>query len=561
MICVVQNHGTSFAGLSRYMLHDKQAETAERVAWSHNHNLATPNPELGGRIMAATAMDQQALKNLAGEVKTGRKLQKSVMHYTLSWHAEERDELTREEMLRAAEASLAALGTDKGEKLGTNKKTGKAIYAPRTQRGIEHQAVIVCHDEGEGSKPHLHVMVNRVHPEHGIALSDSRNFEKLSAWALEYRKSQGKEHYCPERAKNAAIRAQGYRTHNKRPSRNVYEQAMAEREAYKNDPRRAAILQQQRRKAALLKEKQDKKKVQQREEIQAKENQTLAEEKRDRAQLAEQVRKARNRKKNAFREKVEKQAEKHIEQSENLKETQETIKGRVQAALDAVKSKDWMHELSRGPLQAVTQAFDLALSKDRQQRELSEAQEREKRDLQAQIAEKQREALQRLRADTEAKKQARLAEFEAQRAATLLIQRMDQAKMKAEWKELQMQRAVELAMAPPLPAQTIKRPVSPPPLPKKTPEPFVWGRPKKAPERVASPPPLPTPEPPKPLRTTFEQVAAPPAREKTEDKGDSTAPPPKTDAQIKAERREALIERMDRKREERTRDRGPDRER
>lgn len=112
MICVVQNHGTSFDGLSRYMLHDKQADSSERVAWTHNHNLATQNPELGGRIMAATAMDQSTLKSLAGEVKTGRKLQKSVMHYTLSWHAEERDELTREDMIAAAKQSLAALGTD-----------------------------------------------------------------------------------------------------------------------------------------------------------------------------------------------------------------------------------------------------------------------------------------------------------------------------------------------------------------------------------------------------------------------------------------------------------------
>ena len=446
MICVVQSHGTSFAGLSRYMLHDKQAETAERVAWTHNHNLATQDPELGGRIMAATAMDQQALKNLAGEAKTGRKLQKSVMHYTLSWHAEERGELTREEMIRAAEASLAALGTEEGEKLGTNKKTGKAIHAPRTQRGIEHQAVIVCHDEGDGSKPHLHVMVNRVHPEHGLALSDSKNFEKLSAWALDYRKSQGKEHYCPERAKNVALREQGYRTHNKRPSRNVYEQAKAEREAYQNDPKRAALLQQHRRKAALLKEKQDKQKTQQREEIQANEDRILREETKDRAKLAEQVRKKRNQKKTAFRERVAAQAEQHQQDRQALKEAQETVKGRVRAALDAVKSKDWISEIRSNPIRAASQAFGLALSKEQQKEQLEKTQQRDKRALQAELAKQQRAALQRLRSETAAKRESRLQEFETQRSDALLKQRMEQAKMKAEWRELQIARARDLAL-------------------------------------------------------------------------------------------------------------------
>lgn len=300
MICVVHKHGTSFKGLNQYVLHDKGKNTDERVAWIETHNLATQDPELGGRIMAATAMDSTALKQAAGEVASGRKLSKTVMHYTLSWHEQEREDLTREEMMKAAHDSLKALGVNEGEKLGTNKKTGKPIYAKRTQHGDEHQAVITCHDEGEGSKPHLHIMVNRVHPEHGIALSDSNNFERLSDWALEYRKEQGNEHYCPERVKAAALREQGYRTRNKRVPRNVYEQQQ-KREAIRLDRKQAAVLDQQRKKAALLKAKEDKQKAIQKKDFQAKETQLLEQEKKDRQKLAEEVRKARNAKKNALR--------------------------------------------------------------------------------------------------------------------------------------------------------------------------------------------------------------------------------------------------------------------
>ena len=447
MICVVHKHGTSFKGLNQYVLHDKGKQTDERVAWTHTHNLATQNPELGGRIMAATAMDSTALKQAAGEVASGRKLSKTVMHYTLSWHEQEREDLTKEEMLRAAHDSLKSLGINEGEKLGTNKKTGKPIYAKRTQHGDEHQAIITCHDEGEGSKPHLHIMVNRVHPEHGIVLCDSNNFDKLSDWALQYRKEQGKEHYCPERVKAAALREQGYRTRNKRVPRHLYEQQQ-KREAIRLDRKQAAVLDQQRKKAAFLKAKEDEQKAKQREAFQAKEKQILEQERKDRQKLAEQVRKARNAKKNALRAKAEEQAEKHLQEQEKLKEQQSSMTGQVKASMEAVKSKGFFDEFRVDPINALTGVFQLAFSKEKQQEQLSEAQKQEKREFEIKLAEEQRKVAEKLRSETERKKKERLQSYQTERADLLLTQQMETAKMRAEWQELQKERRVFLEQLP-----------------------------------------------------------------------------------------------------------------
>ena len=65
--------GTSFKGAAAYYLHDKDASTSERVAWTATQNLVTDNPEMAWRIMAATAKDQARLKEQAGGRTTGRK--------------------------------------------------------------------------------------------------------------------------------------------------------------------------------------------------------------------------------------------------------------------------------------------------------------------------------------------------------------------------------------------------------------------------------------------------------------------------------------------------------
>ena len=182
MIPQVAKRGTSFKGAGLYYLHDKRLEgeteklTSERVAWTETRNLMTDDAEFSLRIMAATAMDKDRLKEAAGIKNTGRKSKGEVYAYSLAWHPDEKGKFTRADMLQAADQSLKALGAH------------------------DHQAVIVAHrDEPH---PHIHIIVNMVHPETGKNLSTSNDRSKLHQWSNAYRKARGEEHlYCPNKAK------------------------------------------------------------------------------------------------------------------------------------------------------------------------------------------------------------------------------------------------------------------------------------------------------------------------------------------------------------------------
>lgn len=190
MVPNVAGTGTSFKGAALYYLHDKREEgeverlSSDRVAWSETRNLATDDPELASRIMAATALDQARLKAEAGVKNTGRKSAASVYAYSLSWHPDETAVLTRDEMVAAAEASIAALGAG------------------------DRQAIIVAHNDEP--HPHVHVILNRVSPADGRMLGTSNDRLKLSEWALAYRQARGEaEKYCPDRAANVEARKKG----------------------------------------------------------------------------------------------------------------------------------------------------------------------------------------------------------------------------------------------------------------------------------------------------------------------------------------------------------------
>lgn len=180
MVPNVAGKGSSFRGAALYYLHDKRLEgeterlTTERVAWSETRNLATDDPELAWRIMAATALDADRLKAQAGVRASGRKSNEPVYAYSIAWHPEEASRLSRAEMVRAANESILALGAQ------------------------DRQAIIVAHrDEPH---PHVHVLLNRVSATDGRMLGTSNDFHKLEAWALAYRQARGEERkYCPAR--------------------------------------------------------------------------------------------------------------------------------------------------------------------------------------------------------------------------------------------------------------------------------------------------------------------------------------------------------------------------
>ena len=173
--------------MADYCLHDRwvpgqgHPESAERVEWTETRNLATEQGDRAARIMSATAEASPDLKRLAGGAATGRKLEKPVCHYSLNWAKNEKPD--RQEMLRAAEGSLKALGMER------------------------HQALIVSHRDGQ---PHVHVIANRVEPESGKAAALSRSQLRLSKWAERYEREQGKIR-CPARERNNKRREAGER--------------------------------------------------------------------------------------------------------------------------------------------------------------------------------------------------------------------------------------------------------------------------------------------------------------------------------------------------------------
>ena len=110
---------------------------------------------------------------MAGVSAAGRKLEKPVVHYTLSWAKDERPD--RAEMNRAAEETLKALGLER------------------------HQALIVAHNDK--THPHVHLVVNRVDPATGKAAKLGNDRLKLANWAERWERDRGGLR-CPERVTN-----------------------------------------------------------------------------------------------------------------------------------------------------------------------------------------------------------------------------------------------------------------------------------------------------------------------------------------------------------------------
>lgn len=134
-----QSHN-DFAALSTYLLHGKAGETAspERVSWVAARNLSTDEPMLAAKIMAATA-------------KLSARVEKPVYHASIAWHPDEQP--TPEEMRAVAEGTLELMGF------------------------AEHQALVMAH--GDTAHPHVHLMVNRVHPGTGKAWRTSHDYLRL----------------------------------------------------------------------------------------------------------------------------------------------------------------------------------------------------------------------------------------------------------------------------------------------------------------------------------------------------------------------------------------------
>lgn len=234
--------GHSFKGLDAYCVQGSaEGGGAERLAWVETRNLEV-EPEHAWKVMAATAQAQAVLKQAAG-VRAGRASKNGpVLHIVMAFDEDEPTD--REAMRQAADELLSVLGADPGRMRGKSKPL-------RRQFADEHQVVMYAHrDTGH---THLHLMVNRVHPETGINLPTSNDRLKAQKWALAYSERHGTADKTPARAENMADREKGeYVKGEKRKSRNVYELEQAIKAAANDNDRAKAVLAKQRKKSAAL---------------------------------------------------------------------------------------------------------------------------------------------------------------------------------------------------------------------------------------------------------------------------------------------------------------------
>lgn len=177
MIVRILSAGKSFKGLANYLTHDPNAETAERVGWTHTHNLAHDDAASAVDEMLWTARDAELLKQEAGIRAGGRATENPVKHVSLNWSPD--DTPTRDHMIKTTESFLGHMGWQ------------------------DHQALLVAHEDK--AHAHVHLMLNVIHPETGLRLDDGFEQRRAQAWALEYEREQGRIH-CGQRLKNAADR-------------------------------------------------------------------------------------------------------------------------------------------------------------------------------------------------------------------------------------------------------------------------------------------------------------------------------------------------------------------
>lgn len=134
----VSSSNKSFRALARYLVEGRAEEAENRVAWIASRNLPTDDPELAARIMRATAAQNVRVKE-------------PVYHVALSF--DPGDVVDRAAMERVADRVVETLGLQ------------------------EHQVLIVAHADRD--HPHVHLLINRVHPETGKVWSRWQDYPAI----------------------------------------------------------------------------------------------------------------------------------------------------------------------------------------------------------------------------------------------------------------------------------------------------------------------------------------------------------------------------------------------
>ncbi len=470
MVPKLHKKGRSFRASAGYLLHDPGAKSADRVAWTATRNLATRDPDAAWRVMAATAMDQDRLKAQAGVPNTGRKSNQHVLHFTLSWHPDEAATLDRQEMVRAAWTMLHVM------------------------KAQEHQCLVVAHTDRP--QPHVHVLVNRVHPRDGRMLSSS--FEKLRAsrWAEQYEKERGKI-YCHERVVNNAARDRGEYTRGEKDKPREVQQAIA---AANDNSRREAILQKHRQQSRLLKEI-ERRQAARHGEAWAR-HEAGAKETRQRIRLAARRLGAQKltQLRDAYRPRWTQRHHEAEAQQRLFEQREQNLLGRVTNALKTVDLATLLRRREDSRVSAFGRAFQLLADAGARREALDKQLAAGRREL---LGQQQRDET-RLRQKVKLARDLALAKererLDLERNEIVLRQSMERAKLRAQWLEKTQRLREQLRLlGPTAPAKTPPE-KAPGPDPAKAVTPSPAKTPDKAPTNCPDPKKEAEREPPTPTR-------------------------------------------------------------
>ncbi len=146
----ISSKSQNFGAIAKYLIAGRSGEEWDRVAWTTSRNLPTADPDLAGKIMRATAEQSD-------------RVTRPVYHLALSF--DPGDSVDRATMERVADDVLRRLGLD------------------------DHQVVMVAHRDREHQ--HVHLLVNRVHPETGRAWERSHDFRLIQQVLREEERTLG----------------------------------------------------------------------------------------------------------------------------------------------------------------------------------------------------------------------------------------------------------------------------------------------------------------------------------------------------------------------------------
>jgi hypothetical protein len=149
-VIAISSKSQSFGAIAKYLVAGRSGEEWDRVAWTTSRNLPTADPELAGKIMRATAEQSD-------------RVTRPVHHLALSF--DPGDSVDRATMERVADDVLRRLGLD------------------------EYQVVMVAHCDREHQ--HVHLLVNRVHPETGRAWERSHDYRIIQQVLREEERALG----------------------------------------------------------------------------------------------------------------------------------------------------------------------------------------------------------------------------------------------------------------------------------------------------------------------------------------------------------------------------------